>query len=171
MQNKQNRIEQKKTVLRRIEAELLDILKSTGHLARQKLKFLSIVYKNVLEGRTVTKRSIYYSSVNTFGKQAIVDNLIKYYSRKLESDVTWLNIVPGCKGLFCGTISLISDSNEMWYSNTNFIPRITTDTTVAEFNYKTVLVVEKESIFQRMVEKTSFLSVERAFQTRTLSTF
>lgn len=129
-----------------------------GECSIRKLKFLQIVFELVCSGRRLVKRSVYYQSVPIFGSQRVTNSLIKHYTGKFKCRQEDLNIRSGLKGIFSGSLTFhtIREGSTpvdelVLEQNSGIIPDMN-DIRAVECSYKTILVVEKETIFNRIVQ-------------------
>ncbi|MEE6524505.1 hypothetical protein FKM82_024025, partial [Ascaphus truei] len=68
------------------------------------LKILSVIYKLVQSNTYATKRDIYYTDVQLFGTQSVVDNIINDVSCMLKFPRRSLHILSTSKGLLAGDL-------------------------------------------------------------------
>ncbi|XP_016284208.1 meiotic recombination protein SPO11 isoform X3 [Monodelphis domestica] len=73
------------------------------------LKILSMIYKLVQSNTYATKRDIYYTDIQLFGNQKIVDNIINDISCMLKVPRRNLHILSTSKGLIAGSLSYIEE--------------------------------------------------------------
>ncbi|KAG0467016.1 hypothetical protein HPP92_018596 [Vanilla planifolia] len=118
------------------------------------LKVLLIVQKLHQEHKHVSKRDIYYMEPSLFIDQGCVDQAIRGVCMILKCSRHHLNIVPAGRGLVMGwlrfvesgrTISCIKSPNTA-YS----IPACVEEVEVIESVAQYILVVEKETVLQRL---------------------
>ncbi|GAB2230426.1 hypothetical protein Drorol1_Dr00014691 [Drosera rotundifolia] len=118
------------------------------------LKVLAIVQQLLQENRHASKRDIYYMYPSVFTEQSIVDRAINEICIILECSRHNLNVVSVAKGLVMGWIRFSEVGNRFdCISNPNSphpVPVRVEDVsdifTIAQY----ILIVEKESVFQRL---------------------
>lgn len=131
---------------------LLDINESS----MMKIKFLQIVFQQLRCDSIILRRSIYYEAVPIFKKQSSVDALIKFYTKKFNCESTDLHIRSSLKGIYYGELQFITKDGKIVDSSLGkaIIPYMDEIGNVVH-QYSTVLVIEKEAIFDRMKSKVS----------------
>ncbi|XP_047341848.1 meiotic recombination protein SPO11-1 isoform X2 [Impatiens glandulifera] len=118
------------------------------------LRVLLIIQKLLQEGRHGSKRDIYYMHPSAFQEQAVVDRAINDICILLQCSRHNLNVVSVAKGLVMGWLRFIEGGRKVdCISSPNNAYPIPVDVeevkdvvTVADY----ILVVEKESVFQRL---------------------
>ncbi|KAM9065315.1 meiotic recombination protein SPO11 isoform X1 [Sarcophilus harrisii] len=120
------------------------------------LKILSMIYKLVQSNTYATKRDIYYTDIQLFGNQSVVDNIINDISCMLKVPRRNLHILSTSKGLIAGNLSYIEEDGTKVNctcgstvvavpSNIQGIRNLATDA-------KFLLIVEKDATFQRLLD-------------------
>ncbi|XP_027709095.1 meiotic recombination protein SPO11 isoform X1 [Vombatus ursinus] len=120
------------------------------------LKILSMIYKLVQSNTYATKRDIYYTDIQLFGNQSVVDNIINDISCMLKVPRRNLHILSTSKGLIAGNLSFIEEDGTKVNctcgstavavpSNIQGIRNLATDA-------KFLLIVEKDATFQRLLD-------------------
>nr|XP_020837012.1 meiotic recombination protein SPO11 isoform X2 [Phascolarctos cinereus] len=119
------------------------------------LKILSMIYKLVQSNTYATKRDIYYTDIQLFGNQSVVDNIINDISCMLKVPRRYLHILSTSKGLIAGNLSYIEEDGTKVNctcstavavpSNIQGIRNLATDA-------KFLLIVEKDATFQRLLD-------------------
>ncbi|XP_074141165.1 meiotic recombination protein SPO11 [Sminthopsis crassicaudata] len=120
------------------------------------LKILSMIYKLVQSDTYATKRDIYYTDIQLFGNQSVVDNIINDISCMLKVPRRNLHILSTSKGLIAGNLSYIEEDGTKVNctcgstvvavpSNIQGIRNLATDA-------KFLLIVEKDATFQRLLD-------------------
>ncbi|XP_038606576.1 meiotic recombination protein SPO11 [Tachyglossus aculeatus] len=135
-------------------------VKSDSSVTTQKfaliLKMLSVVYKLVQSNTYATKRDIYYTNIQLFGNQSVVDNIISDISCMLKVPRRNLHILSTSKGLITGNLSYIEEDGTKVNctcsstavavsSNIHGIRNLITDA-------KFILIIEKDATFQRLLD-------------------
>ncbi|EOB14275.1 Meiotic recombination protein spo-11 [Nosema bombycis CQ1] len=133
----------------------------------KKLRFYEILFEMNSQGIIRNKREIFYLDVPIFGKQEVVDSLIKETCKELKEIPFGLNITNTLKGIYFGEVEfvLIKDDRVIFndpllkpqiLNTLPFQPRtilipdmnqVLEVTTSANF----CLVVEKDTIFSRIL--------------------
>lgn len=103
----------------------------------------------IKDGKRVTKREVFYQFESLFKTQATLDDALDRVARTLAVPRRELRIDAAGKGLYFGSISLQGDVACQTIEKARTIP---TDTFEIERAEGFVLVVEKEAIFQRILE-------------------
>lgn len=128
------------------------------------LRILSIAYKNLIQKEILTKRSIFYHDPELFDNQGVVDDVIEDISCCLEVPRSSLNIIACQKGLVAGPLQWIVASNESNSQNSSSnllvdcsnkveqVPSMIDTICSQKSNAVAILVVEKEAVFQRLVQ-------------------
>lgn len=122
------------------------------------MRILSIAYKNLIQKEILTKRSIFYHDPDLFDSQGVVDDVIEDISCCLEVPRSSLNIIACQKGLVAGPLQWIitsNESNNILVDCSNKVEQVPSmvDTICAQkTNAVAILVVEKEAVFQRLVQ-------------------
>nr|WQM43595.1 spo11 initiator of meiotic double strand breaks [Eurycea tynerensis] len=120
------------------------------------LKILSMIYKMVQSNSYATKRDIYYTDVQLFGTQSVVDNIVNDISCMLKVPRRSLHVLSSSKGCIAGDlryseedgtkVSCLSNSMAVLVpSNVHGIKNLTSDA-------KFILIIEKDATFQRLLD-------------------
>ncbi|XP_030761359.1 uncharacterized protein PF11_0213 [Sitophilus oryzae] len=129
-------------------------------LPRSQTKFNIILFllrkiKHLLETNTkLTKREIYYQLKTLIQKQEYTDRALKDISRMLNVGLWSLNVTAQ-KGLVYGDLKLIMKDGEIVNCNVpgTSIPQNTLEISEIQSSAYFILVVEKESIFHKLLEE------------------
>jgi meiotic recombination protein SPO11 len=115
------------------------------------LSLLSTIHHLLSTNSVVTKRDIYYRNPSFYRSQTTVDHAIDDIAFYLKVPRHQLNVIAASKGLVKGGITLVTNGNRVRCGTATLIPPgcMIQDISV-EANTKWVLLVEKESIFQRL---------------------
>ncbi|XP_003339751.1 meiotic recombination protein SPO11 isoform X2 [Monodelphis domestica] len=120
------------------------------------LKILSMIYKLVQSNTYATKRDIYYTDIQLFGNQKIVDNIINDISCMLKVPRRNLHILSTSKGLIAGSLSYIEEDgtkvNCTCGSTAVAVPSNIQGIRNLITNAKFLLIVEKDATFQRLLD-------------------
>lgn len=114
---------------------------------------MAVVNELLRSGSTATKREIYYQNEGMFANQAEFDRALDRLARTLQVPRDDLGIVAGSKGMLFGPIQLQGED-----SNVESVRGIPVNARIASMKgCRFVLIVEKEAIFQRIIDDYSFL--------------
>lgn len=127
------------------------------------IRVLSIAYRNLVRNDLLTKRSIFYHDPELFQSQGIVDDVVEDVACCLEVPRTSLNIIASQKGLVAGPLQWIMKTSDLnnrgetqvvvdCSNKVETIPSIIDSIIAQKTNAIAILVVEKESIFQRIIQ-------------------
>ncbi|XP_030839171.1 meiotic recombination protein SPO11-like [Strongylocentrotus purpuratus] len=120
------------------------------------LKVLALCYRLVQTDTYSTKRDLYYSDVQSFGSQSIVDDIIDNLCCLLQVPRRCLHVLATSKGLVYGDLcftdasgSYIDCSNNRTGTQvTNHVGGISNIHSHAKF----VLIIEKDATFQKIID-------------------
>lgn len=116
---------------------------------------LSICYKLVQKGVHSTKRDIYYSNVPFFQNQHTVDEAISDISCMLGVPRHSLNVLSTSKGLIGGDLKFKDVDGNILKCSVNEgiqVPNYVNKLYDFESNARYILVIEKEAVYQRLME-------------------
>ncbi|XP_029470806.1 meiotic recombination protein SPO11 isoform X2 [Rhinatrema bivittatum] len=119
------------------------------------LKVLSIIYKLVQSNTYATKRDIYYTNVQLFGSQYIVDNIINDVSCLLKISRRSLHILSTSKGCVAGDLCYIEDGTKVNCAGNVtavLVPSNVQGIKNLNSNAKFILIIEKDATFQRLLD-------------------
>ncbi|XP_036608432.1 meiotic recombination protein SPO11 isoform X2 [Trichosurus vulpecula] len=120
------------------------------------LKILSMIYKLVQSNTYATKRDIYYTDIQLFGNQSVVDNIINDISCMLKVPRRNLHILSTSKGLIAGNLSYIEEDgtkvNCTYGSTAVAVPSNIQGIRNLATDAKFLLIVEKDATFQRLLD-------------------
>ncbi|XP_074320173.1 meiotic recombination protein SPO11-1 isoform X3 [Silene latifolia] len=127
---------------------------SHAHRTNVLLRVLLIVQQLLQENRHASKRDIYYTYPSIFSDQSVVDRAINDICILLECSRHNLNVVSVAKGLVMGWIRFTEDGKKcdcLSSPNTaQSIPVQVEDIQDILSFARYILVIEKESVFQRL---------------------
>lgn len=124
----------------------------------QVMRVLELVQSNLIQGKLVTKRDIFYQALHLFPTQQSSDRIITHLTTLLGcTDRLQLNIVASPRGVVSGPITIIPPVGEAitcQFGVTTIIPtEIGTGWSVAPHHEAhLVLVVEKEAVFKHLLQ-------------------
>jgi meiotic recombination protein SPO11 len=140
-----------KDIRKDIKDEVEHILK--GHIdesALRKIRFLNSIYNLLNSGENMNKRTLFYDSVPIFQKQENVNWLVKKYSAYFGCEQSDFNLKSSLKGLFSGSVVFILKNGKyVKHEGKGLIPDMDEVVSI-EHTYKTVLVIEKDTIFSKI---------------------
>uniref|UniRef100_A0AC35EVP6 Spo11/DNA topoisomerase VI subunit A N-terminal domain-containing protein n=1 Tax=Panagrolaimus sp. PS1159 TaxID=55785 RepID=A0AC35EVP6_9BILA len=117
-----------------------------------KVRILEIIFHMIITKTYATKRDIFYKHKQLFGTQGVVDRAITDICAFLNADRSQLNILSASRGSLIGPMIIETQDGEVDCKLTpisivqNFIDLNMT------FEGDTVLIVEKDTVFQRLIE-------------------
>ncbi|EPY53436.1 endonuclease Rec12 [Schizosaccharomyces cryophilus OY26] len=128
-----------------------NIIKHPAKVA-QILQVLDCIHEAIDTESVVTKRDIFYHDVQLFKRQAVVDELIEDIACTIGCPRSALNVEASGKGLVYGPLTInLQEGVKLETSKPTLIsyhPISSIDSTA-----KWVLVIEKEAVFQTLVER------------------
>lgn len=145
----------------------LDMRKiSYGHKAGEKTFTHSVIvmleiYKLLQRNLTCTKRELYYRNVELFGSQEAVNKAIDAICSMLNVQEFELGVLSSSKGLIAGDLVIIIGDERIDCTTTQAVPSNPSAVTAFESTADYVLVVEKDTVFQRLVSDNIFERVHR----------
>ncbi|KAM9065317.1 meiotic recombination protein SPO11 isoform 3-T3 [Sarcophilus harrisii] len=116
------------------------------------LKILSMIYKLVQSNTYATKRDIYYTDIQLFGNQSVVDNIINDISCMLKVPRRNLHILSTSKGLIAGNLSYIEEDGTKVNCTCGSTVVAVPSNIQGIRNAKFLLIVEKDATFQRLLD-------------------
>ncbi|KAL7026491.1 hypothetical protein ACKWTF_005043 [Chironomus riparius] len=115
---------------------------------------LGEIYKLLGQNITCTKRELYYRDVELTKSQVSVNKAIDEICSLLNVQCWELGVLSTSKGLVAGDLRIITDEDELIdYSTTNSVPQKPSGIKSMESNAEYVLVVEKDTVFTRLIEE------------------
>ena len=139
---------------------LLPVLEPRVSVAKQSIKFikvLEVVREMVLCGGRTTKRDIFYQNFSYFGSQREVDSIINVLVSMLQVPRLYLGVVATSKGLVVGDLSFLNSEEITVDCNLAVgglnIPQDVPELANLHSEAKLVLVIEKDAIFQRLLDE------------------
>ncbi|XP_078508115.1 meiotic recombination protein SPO11 isoform X12 [Lissotriton helveticus] len=120
------------------------------------LKILSMIYKMVQKNTYATKRDIYYTDVQLFGTQSVVDNIVNDISCMLKIPRRSLHVLSTSKGCIAGDLCYSEEDgtkiNCSCYSTAVLVSSNVHGIKNMTSNAKFILIVEKDATFQRLLD-------------------
>lgn len=118
------------------------------------------IYKMLSRNTKSTRRELYYSDVDLFRNQESVNRAIETLCSLLNVQEHELGILSASKGLVAGDLIINIDDERIDCSTPQAVPQnpsaITSFETAADY----VLIVEKETVFQRLVNDNIFERID-----------
>nr|ABC61970.1 SPO11-like protein [Trichomonas vaginalis] len=118
------------------------------------LRVLAVIYHSLQNGEVISKRSIYYREPSLFGSQESVNQAIESICRSLEVNRTALGVISCPKSFVAGPLKWEDASGNIIDVSTHIapIPALVDQIIKVSTNAIAVMVIEKESIFMRLVQ-------------------
>jgi meiotic recombination protein SPO11 len=119
-------------------------------------RVLAVVFNTLKRREYVTKRGIFYQDTGLFQNQRLVDEAIENIACCLEVPRTSLRVVACPRGFVAGPIQWIDDNHVLTdcSNKVNAIPSIVDTIKVQRTSAVAIMVVEKETVFLRLVQST-----------------
>lgn len=118
------------------------------------------VYKLLGRNLTCTKREIYYRDVELFGSQEAVNKAVNAICAMLNVQEFELGVLSSSKGLIAGDLIIVIGDEKIDCKTTQAVPPNPSAITSFESTADYVLVVEKDTVFQRFVNDKIFDRIE-----------
>lgn len=115
------------------------------------LTIMCEIYKMLMRNLTCAKRELYYRDVELFSNQESVNRALDTICSMLNVQEYELGIVSSSKGLICGNLIINIGDERIDCSSTRAVPQNPSGITSFESDAEFVLVVEKDTVFQRLV--------------------
>lgn len=114
------------------------------------------IYKLLGRNLTCTKREIYYRDVELFGSQEAVNKAVNVICAMMNVQEFELGVLSSSKGLIAGDLVIIIGDERINCATTQAVPSNPSAITSFESTADYVLVVEKDTVFQRLVNDKIF---------------
>ncbi|XP_063968055.1 meiotic recombination protein SPO11-like [Lytechinus pictus] len=132
-----------------------DVPTSTNKFALM-LKVLALCYRLVQTDTYSTKRDLYYSDVQSFGSQSIVDDIVDNLCCLLQVPRRCLHILATSKGLVYGDLRFTDVSGSYIDCSRNRtgtqVPNHVVGVTNIQSRARFVLIIEKDATFQKIID-------------------
>lgn len=126
------------------------------------IQILVVIHKLLGSNSTSTKRELYYNDPEFFQNQDTVDRAISDISCLLNANPWEFAIIPSSKGLVAGDLKVVTaDSNIVDFATSGAVPSDVTGIKSFESAAKFILVVEKDTVFQRLLNLKVFLRINK----------
>lgn len=115
---------------------------------------LGEIYKLLGQNITCTKRELYYRDVELMKSQVSVNKAIDEICKLLNVQCWELGVLSTSKGLVAGDLRIVTDEDEIidYSITTNSVPQKPSGIKSMKSNAEYVLVVEKDTVFTRLIE-------------------
>ncbi|CAO1408922.1 unnamed protein product [Diamesa hyperborea] len=125
------------------------------------LHILCEIYKLLSQNSTCTKRELYYRDVELLQNMGTVERALNDISLLFNVQPWELGVFSSSKGLVAGNLRIINANNVLDFTNApGSVPHDTSEIIRFETNAKFVLVVEKDTVFQRLVDDKVFQKID-----------
>lgn len=126
------------------------------------VNILVMIHKLLGSNSTSTKRELYYNNPEFFQSQNTVDRAISDISYLLNANPWEFAILPSSKGLVAGDLKIVTTN----YATVDFtvygaVPTDVTGIKSFESTAKFILVVEKDTVFQRLLNMSIFSRINK----------
>lgn len=108
---------------------------------------ISHIYSAIAQGKTLSKRDIYYRDVKLFKSQQIVDQVIEQLCQTLEVPRHALNVESASKGMVRGPLKLVKNGQVIDCSISDHLIS-SVDFDEASIECHAIIVIEKEAVFR-----------------------
>lgn len=117
------------------------------------------VYQLLSRGTTCTKRELYYRDVELFGNQESVNKAVNDLCAMLNVQEFELGVTSSSKGLVAGDLTIITGDENINCAKPRAVPQNPSSIESFETSAEFVLVVEKDTVFQRLVTDEIFSEI------------
>ncbi|CAO1395302.1 unnamed protein product [Diamesa tonsa] len=125
------------------------------------LHILCEIYKLLSQNSTCTKRELYYRDVELLQNMGTVERALNDISLLFNVQPWELGVFSSSKGLVAGNLRIINANNVLDFTNApGSVPHDPSEIIRFETNAKYVLVVEKDTVFQRLVDDKVFQKID-----------
>lgn len=114
------------------------------------------IYKMLARNLTCTKRELYYRDVELFRNQESVNKAVDTLCAMLNVQECELNVMSSSKGLIAGDLIISIDDEIIDCTTSRAVPSNPSAITSLESTADYVLIVEKDTVFQRLVNDDIF---------------
>lgn len=127
---------------------------ASSYRVPQLLHLLQIVNERISIKKITTIRDIYYGNVQLFESQRCVEYLIGRLETMFSVDRRFFNIVSTQKGLIYSSNQILIGQQQLPTSKACLIPYLDNENFLitAQSPIKRVIVVEKDAVFQRLIQ-------------------
>lgn len=119
------------------------------------------VYKMLARNLTCTKRELYYRNVELFRNQESVNKAVDTLCAMLNVQECELGVMSSSKGLIAGDLIINIGDERIDCTTSRAVPSNPSAITSFESNADYVLVVEKDTVFQRLVNDGIFERIKQ----------
>lgn len=114
------------------------------------------VYKMLARNVSCTKRELYYRDVELFRNQEVINKTVNNICSMLNVQEFELGVTTSSKGLVVGALTIIIGDERINCATPRAVPQGTSAVSSFETSAEYVLVVEKDTVFQRLVNDDTF---------------
>lgn len=114
------------------------------------------IYKMLSRNSKITRRELYYNDVDLFGNQESVNKAIETICALLNVQEYELGILSTSKGLIAGDLIINIGDERIDCSVPQSVPANPSAIRFFETSADFILIVEKETVFQRLVNDNIF---------------
>lgn len=127
--------------------------KNTKRTFTVMVHLLGEIFKLLANNTSCTKRELYYRDVELMKSQASVNKAMDEICALLNVQCWELGVLSTSKGLIAGDLRITTEDDEIIdYSITNSVPQKPSGIKYMESNAEYILVVEKDTVFTRLIE-------------------
>ncbi|CAO1378646.1 unnamed protein product [Diamesa serratosioi] len=125
------------------------------------IHILCEIYKLLSQNSTCTKRELYYRDVELLKNMSTVERALNDISMFLNVQQWEMGVLSSSKGLIAGNLKIINSNNVLDFSSApGSVPHNPSEIIRFETNANYVLVVEKDTVFQRLVNDKVFQKID-----------
>ena len=119
------------------------------------------IYKRLARNLTCTKREIYYRDVDLFGNQETVNKAIDSLCAMFEVQEHELGVLSSSKGLVAGDLIIVTSNERIDCTTACLVPQNPSAIVSLESKADYVLIVEKDTVFQRLINENIFTNINK----------
>lgn len=137
------------------------------------LYLLKQIYSLLITDSTSTKRELYYKNQDLFRSQSESNAALNAISCLLDYPLWKLGVVSSPKGLIAGNLKLVYDTKETIFTKEKgaTIPADLSNVKKIVSDADFILVVEKDTVFQRLIDDDIFNKFEQKMLLVTVSSY
>lgn len=118
------------------------------------------IYKTLARNLTCTKRELYYRDVELYGSQESVDKAVDTICSMLNVQQFELGLLSSSKGLIAGNLVINIGDERIDCTTSQAVPQNVSEITSFESTADYVLIVEKDTVFQRFIADNIFERID-----------
>jgi meiotic recombination protein SPO11 len=135
-------------------------INSSNRRSERNFTIISVVaceiYKMLSRNMMCTKRELYYRDVDLFGKQESVNKAIETLCSMLSVQEYELGVLSSSKGLVAGDLIINIGEERIDCSTAQSVPQNPSEISSLESSAEYILIVEKDTVFQRLINENIF---------------